>query len=78
MVQSFNLNDVKGCVVKIFDKMDTIIDSDEILQHVIRMNDKDEVLKISFLQKSGNKDTAITSDVIIGISIRFYHSQVYF
>lgn len=59
MVQSFNLNDVKGCVVKIFDKMDTIIDSDEILQHVIRMNDKDEVLKISFLQKSGNKDTEL-------------------
>lgn len=59
-VQSFGLKDVKGNIVKIYDALDTVIDTDEVLKHVVQTGGRDDFIKIVF-EKPEAESNAITS-----------------
>lgn len=64
VVKSFNLKDVKGVPFTICDPLETSIDSDEILKHVLESrNYGDFYLKFSFNMQTARQNELVLSTV---------------
>lgn len=77
-VQSFGLKDVKGNTVKIYDALDTAIDTDEVLKHVIQTSGHDDFIKIVFEKPEAESDVLTSIQVNCEISSRVASLWIHF